>query len=220
MAFSDDPLRAVASGGGRLLATATAGVAAVRRAAKPLHPEGHVVTARVRRFGAVPATGVPWLDEEGTEEVLVRASRAVGLPDVLPDIHGLAVRIPFGERHGDLLLASTGVGRFTRFMLTGSRSLGGRPMTTLLPYHSPSGPVLIGAVPRDEKVLELAVAQAWGPWRPFGELVLPTADSETWHDEHVDFDPLLNTVPGLSNYRWVEELREASYLRARRSRGD
>jgi hypothetical protein len=50
--------------------------------------------------------------------VLVRQSRAVGLPPRVPDIFGLAVQVPTQDgRHVDLLLASTGVGRLTRFTL-------------------------------------------------------------------------------------------------------
>jgi hypothetical protein len=48
----------------------------------------------------------------------VRQSRAVGLPSPAPDIFGLAVRVPTeGGRHGDLLFATTGLGRITRFTL-------------------------------------------------------------------------------------------------------
>jgi hypothetical protein len=76
----------------------------------------------------------------------VRESRSVGLPEGLPDIHGLAVRVtnPDGTP-GDLLLATTGWGRLTRFVLTVSRTTYGRPMTTLLPYRTDAGPVLLGA---------------------------------------------------------------------------
>ena len=47
---------------------------------------------RIYRHGLDPGTGVPWIDEPGEDEV-VRLSRAIGLRG-LPDIHGLAVRVP------------------------------------------------------------------------------------------------------------------------------
>jgi hypothetical protein len=67
----------------------------VRPAAKPLHPSGRLRTARLQRHGlsGPDRTGVPWIDDPGESRALVRFSRAVGLPDVLPDIHGLAIRI-------------------------------------------------------------------------------------------------------------------------------
>ena len=88
--------RYASAGGGALLASATGALASVRRAAKPLHPDGEVVAGRLHRRGAgagAPRTGVPWLDEPGEDDVEVRRSRAIGLPSWLPDIHGLAVRV-------------------------------------------------------------------------------------------------------------------------------
>ena len=80
-----------ASAGGAALSGATRIVSAVRPVAKPLHPRGDVVTGRLRRSGGGPATGSQWLDGPGSDEVLVRRSRALGLPTGLPDIHGQAV---------------------------------------------------------------------------------------------------------------------------------
>ena len=210
-------LRTAASLGGQGLRAVTSAVSAVRPAEKPLHPRGAVLRGRLHRFGASPSTGVRWLDEAGDDEVVVRISRAVGLPGALPDIHGLALRIPTAQGHGDLLLASTGFGHLTRFVLTAARTPAGRPMTTLLPYRTPSGPVLVGATARDEPTWELAVASLSGPWRRFAEL---TTSDDPCDDEHVDFDPVLHQVPGLETYGWVRRLREPSYRTARRSRGD
>jgi hypothetical protein len=144
-------------------------------------------------------------------------SRALGLPSGFPDIHGLALRAASTKGHGDLLLASTGLGRFTRFSLTVTRSLRGRPMTTLLPYRTPSGAVVIAATFHDDNRARLAWAVRTGAWHTFAELVLE--DEPDAHDEEdVSFDPVRNVLPGLENYRWVELLREPSYATARRSR--
>lgn len=188
----------------------------VRPALKPLHPRGEVVTGRLRRLGASPSTGVPWLDGQGSDRVLVRASRAVGLPDGFPDIHGLAIRVPVeGGGHGDLLLATTGTGRLSRFVLTPGRRAESRPLTTLLPYRTPAGPLMLGAVARDEHRYEIAFAPASGTWHPFAELTLST---EPGGDPLMSFDPVRNTLPGLENYDWVRRLREPAYATARRSR--
>lgn len=198
---------------GHGLAVLSRGVAALRPAAKPLHPHGEVLSARLHRVGAYPATGIPWLDGSGTDEVLVRMSRAVGLPQRFPDIFGLALRIPVGERHADLLFASTGLGRIGRFVLRPSRSALGRPMTTLLPYRTDQGPLLLAAVPASADTFDISCACGSGAWRRVGTLQLmgPGADAL------ISFDPLLNTVPGLENYPFVRALREPAYRTARLS---
>src|SRR5689334_13350477 len=100
--------RAASSAGGRVLRAAT-GVVAARPAAKPLHPRGSVVTGTLHRFGADAKAGVAWLDQPGDDRVLVRRSRAIGLPSPAPDVFGLAVRVPTDGGYGDLLFASTGL---------------------------------------------------------------------------------------------------------------
>ena len=195
---------------------AATGALTLRPAAKPFHPRGHVVTATLRRFGAEPTTGSEWLDTAGVDEVLVRQSRAIGLPAPLPDIFGLAVRVPIDEGYGDLLLASTGLGQLTRYALTAARSPQRRPMTTLLPYRTPAGPVLLSAVFRDETTIELSWAVRSGDWHRFAELSLAEAPGEE-PDQMVSFDPVKNELPGLQTYDWVRRLREPAYLTARRS---
>jgi hypothetical protein len=159
---------------------------------------------------------VPWLDEPGTDEVQVRVSRAIGLPAPLPDIHGLAVRVPVDAGHADLLLATTGLGRVTRFLLTFTRHPHGRPLTTLLPYRGPHGPILLAARPESDLELELMWATPRGPWVSFGRLVLAATAGP---DVMVSFDPLVNPLPGLGNYEWVQSLREPAYGAARAERG-
>lgn len=199
---------------GHLLATAVRGVAAVRPARKPLHPRGRVVRGRLHRRGAEPTTGVAWLDESGTNEVLVRLSRAVGLPSWLPDIQGLALRFDPQGSPGDLLFATTGPGRVTRFVLTPSRGLT-RTMTTLLPYRTPAGPLILGARGTGDDTFELGYATLTGPWHPFAGLTL--LDGEE-HDEDISFDPVLHQIPGLEPHDWVRRLREPGYARARMER--
>lgn len=218
MSALDAAARAASSAGGQVLRAAT-GIVAVRPADKPLHPRGSVVRGSLHRFGAAERTGVAWLDQAGDDEVVVRLSRAVGLPSPLPDIVGLAVRVPTGGgRHGDLLLASTGLGRLTRFTLTAARSPYARPLTTLLPYRTPSGAVLLSAAFRDETTIGFAWATGSGRWHHFAELVLHE-DPVDEADRLVSFDPVRNTLPGLENYDWVRRLRAPAYATARRSRG-
>jgi len=227
---------ALAATGGAALGAAARTVAAVRPAAKPLHPRGEVLAGRLRRLGTLSPTGVAWLDDPSGdpngEEVLVRRSRAVGLPGPVPDVHGLAIRVPLPGQvppYGDVLLASNGFGLLTRFILVPTRRPGGRPLTTLLPYRSPAGPLLLGArerVPDSGSVsaaFELAYAVGSRPFEVFAELTLsPMAadpgDPGDPTDPTVSFDAVENRIPGLEQYDWVTRLREPAYALARRSR--
>ena len=94
----DVPARA----GGTVLATGIRLLSALRRPAKPFHPHGTVLHGVVRRHGGERPSGVAWLDEAGEDEAVVRLSRAVGLPAPVPDIFGVAIRVP-GAREGDTL---------------------------------------------------------------------------------------------------------------------
>lgn len=218
MTALDTAARAASSAGGQLLAAGT-GVLALRPAAKPLHPRGSVVRGTLHRAGTEPTTGAAWLDEAGEDDAVVRLSRAAGLPSALPDIHGLAVRVPTGDgRYGDLLLASTGLGRLTRFTLTAARSPYARPMTTLLPCRASVGGVLLSAVFRGPDNVALAWAAGTGRWHTFAELVLHEDPVEE-PDRLVSFDPVLNPLPGLEHYDWARRLRAPAYATARRSRG-
>ena len=207
-----NPVNLATDAAGRALATLTAGLSSITHRDKPLHPDGEMFAGRLVRVGSDEAHGVPWFDQPGEEDVLVRVSRAIGLPGPIPDVHGLAIRLRKGQtRYGDLLLATTGWDPVLRHVLMPSWNAEW-PMTTLLPYRSPQGPVVIGARPIDERGYELCWAPVGKAWHPLGELTL---DDPLPAGDEVSFDPVLNTLPGLQQYTWVERLRERSYARAR-----
>jgi hypothetical protein len=213
----DATRRAVSSAAGQVLRAVTRLISA-RPAGKPLHPRGSTTRGTLCRFGSATRTGAQWLDGTGDDRVIVRQSRAVGLPPPFPDVFGLAVRVPTsGGGHGDLLLASTGLGRLTRFILTLARSPHSRPMTTLLPYRTPLGPVLLSAEFRDRTTITMSWAVLFGAWHPFAELRLDD-DAGDEPDTPLSFEPVANTVPGLVTYDWVRRLRAPAYATARRSR--
>lgn len=214
-----DVANALASAGGTALAATFHVVNRIRPAGKPLHPRGRLVHATLRRCGLARATGVNWLDHPGVDDVVVRLSRAMGLPPHLPDIYGLAIRVPIPpERRADLLFATTGTGALTRYTLTLARSPQQRPQTTLLPYRSPTGPLLLAAIPRGTSRFDLACAPLRGQWHVFAELELDEDALLSDPDPTVSFDPILNVVPGLEPYEWVRRLRAGSYEEARRTR--
>lgn len=202
---------------GGILAGATRQLARARSAPKPLHPIGDVVTGTLTRTGST-GSGVPWLDLPGTDEVTIRLSRAVGLPDAVPDIHGLALRLPTRDAHADVLLANTGLGLITRFVLMPCRDIRSRPLTSLLPYLGPFGPLLLGARPTSDDPMrfELLWSHWLSPWVRFADLWI---DGATGPDQDISFDPIANPVPGLEHYEWVRRLRSPAYRSAREESG-
>jgi hypothetical protein len=128
------------------------------------------VRGTVERHGSGLPSGSAWLDEPGRDEVVVRVSRAIGLPDAVPDIHGLAVRVPTPAGVGDLLFASTGWGLVGRFVLTFGGGPESRPMTTLLPYRTARGPALLGVRAIEAQAYEMSWCRPRGEWHAFAEL--------------------------------------------------
>jgi len=214
---------ATASGAaGSVLATIFGAAARVRPTAKPLHPRGETLRGAIRRAGLEPGVDVPWIDEPGTDDAQVRLSRAIGLPSGWPDIFGLAIRIPMGpDRHSDVLFATTGRSVVGRFALLPRRQPTAGSYSTLIPYRTTSGPLLLSAQPGRDRTFTLACAPPAGAWRTFGELNLesaPAGDLGDADDVGPAFDPVLNQIPGLDYYPWAARLRERSYRAARQSR--
>ncbi len=196
--------------------------ARLRPTAKPLHPRGQMVSGTIHRDGLHPGTGVAWIDEPGSDEAQVRLSRAIGLPSGWPDIFGLAVRIPTGPgSHGDVLLATTGRTVVGRFVLLPGREPTDATYSSLIPYRTPQGPLLLAAHASGDRTFDLTCAGLSGAWRSFGHLVLTAGPAGDLGDaDHVgpSFDPVLNQIPGLAYYPWAARLREGAYQAARRSR--
>lgn len=224
--------RVVATAAGGALAATTRAVAAVRPADKPLHPAGTVVRGVLTRHGAgsAPLTGVDLLDRAGQTQVTARLSRAVGLPRPVPDIWGLALRLQHEGETGDLLFASTGWDGPLRYLLTPRREGSDRPLTTLLPYRTPTGAVVLGArslppapdeAPDDDHLQRwvLCWARGLGSWHAFAHLELdhPVADAVDGEDAPIEFDPVLHQVPGLAQYPALARLRRPSYRVAQRT---
>ncbi|MFJ5698363.1 SRPBCC domain-containing protein [Arthrobacter sp. NPDC093139] len=175
------------------------------RPVRPIHPRGISLVGELTRHGLqggaasrIPGGGMPggsgmpggrsgisWLDAPGTDQVQARFSRSVGLPDALPDILGLALRIGGATGSGssasgsdatgtaDVLFASTGWGVPARFLLLPRLDVGAARFTTLMPYRGADGPVLLGlrtlslpprATGRAETRGDFRAALAEGDW--------------------------------------------------------
>lgn len=223
----------VARAAGWALGAGFAALAAVRRP-HPIHPHGVVLHGSLTRTGSGLATGVPWLDEPADAvPVLARASRSAGVAAPLPDVIGLAVRLDGGGKPADLELASTGVGWPWRFALVPHVSPSRALLGSLLPYRTPTGPVLLAArtvapddlpaepdalarrLERQPWRLALLAARPRGEWHRVGELALRRAPGP--RDALLRFDAGRHPLPGTEQYAWVRRLRDPAY---RRVQGD
>ncbi|MFE7631958.1 hypothetical protein [Kocuria sp. NPDC057446] len=213
------------------------------RPQRPIHSEGVGLEGLLTRTGG-GTSGIRWIDEPGEDPVRARFSRSAGFPQGWPDILGLALRCPVppsgqmeGRSHGraDLLLATAGSGRLSRFVPTFHRHVPDSAFASFMPYRGLNGPVLVAAHPgpRAERlparpdlfrasvaaepwVLGLHWASPLGPWQRFGTVELGPG-APFGEDER--FDPLLNVPTGAENYEWTYRLREPSYTLARTPRG-
>jgi hypothetical protein len=207
------------------------GALAHRRHGKPMHLRGVVVDAVLERCGPV-ADGVPWPGTGEAQSVVVRLSRGAGLPAVLPDLLGLAIRFPDGPV--DVLLSSTGRGPLGR-RLTVPRRDAAATYSSIMGYRSPAGTLLLAALPgagtgplpsdpgpladavvQRRPAFTLAVARGTGPWRPFARLrLLGPVDA---FDPDVRFDAVRNPPPGLVPDGPMARFRAPAYTAARRER--
>ncbi|PYF95628.1 hypothetical protein SAMN05216184_1276 [Georgenia satyanarayanai] len=209
--------RAAAAAGGQLIGVLLGGVGRLRRG-KSLHPRGSVHEAVLTVWGTERPWEVPLLDRAGEHRCLVRVSRAAGLPSPLPDVHGLAVRLEETSGTVDLLLSTTGVGPLTRFVLLPGRTER-RPMTTLLPVRTPTGPLQLRLTPAasgtDARTWLLSTARGRGPWEPVGRLVATAQPVGPDPDPPLRFDPVHHLPAGVSQYPWVRLVRDPAYVRSR-----
>jgi hypothetical protein len=222
---------ASASGGVATRATAAAAAQALRtlshlRGRRIFHPFGVGFHGRLIPVAGA-STGATALDEES--EILVRLSRALGLPEWLPDPCGLGLRIPDAHgpgRHQDILLVSSGSAPLARHTISPARGFLDRPYSSVLPYELGGELVMLGAgaagaagrgptladlrmSERAELDLELLLADMRGEWRPVARLELGRRmpPEET---ERLELDPT-NTGGGLRLAGLVNRLRGPSY---------
>lgn len=194
------------------------------RGARPFHPRGATYEGTIR-----PAAGGETLPftTDGDRRMLVRLSKAAGLPPRLPDVYGLSFRVPdaYGPgAHQDILLATAGERPVTRHLLVPTVGFDRRRYSSLLLYrhrgrltvlgaHHIGGaratPVQLGNL--DEVVggegvaFRLSIAGPVGRWRPVAELVLerrlPAAASKELRFHPWNTGEALRPVGPLSHVR-------------------
>lgn len=201
------------------------------RAKRIAHPHG--VGFEATFTGGAMATGAEIFDAAGPRPALVRLSRALGLPEALPDPCGLAIRLPdaYGPgAHQDLLLVTSARPPAARHLLLPSRGFGSRPYSSLLPYRAGGVLGLVGASARGGPVtldelrggaaapsFTLAFATPGGSWRAVGRLELGDRIAPA-RTEGLCFDPS-NTGGGLELAGLINRLRRPAYRGSQEGRG-
>jgi hypothetical protein len=148
--------------------------ASLVRGERVIHAKGEAFTGELTLLPDAPALNVPLVRGPRTRPVLVRFSRGAGLPDPLPDVLGIAVRIPDADGAGhpqDLMLSTGGGSPLLRRMLVPRRDYRTATYTSLISYDVGGRDLVIGALPRTGAFL-LATAEGSGAWTAFARLTV------------------------------------------------
>lgn len=181
----------------------------------------------------------PLFDRPGVYDITLRVSRAVGVPDPLPDLLGLAIKIPAANGPGrdqDLLLFSSASGPLARQTAVPATSFLGRRYSTISPYLVGGRPLMFGAVASRRVVydggtalaeldvaaitgnlsFELQVATPVGRWRSVGVIRVGAGLNDAEADA-IRFNPW-NTGPTILPFGIADAIRRPAYLGAQKRR--
>ena len=218
-------------GTGRAAGAAFA-LASRARGAKSLHPRGAVYDGllEVRGVGWAPPASL--LREPAEHKALVRFSRSVGLPRGVPDLFGIAVRLPdlHGPgRHQDFLTVTSIDAPLLHHLFVPVTDPQQAPYSSSLPYRAADELFLVGFGPVPdsprpagstlEQRLEraaatgdlrfsLMVSPLLGRFRPIGELRIGRRLPDEL--EGLRFNPW-NTGGGLEPAGFLNRLRAYAY---------
>ncbi|MFC9975108.1 hypothetical protein ACFVH6_29825 [Spirillospora sp. NPDC127200] len=203
--------------------------------------------ARLRRGRAVHRRGRTYagtlrvtsdlgpLEAERTYDVVARLSKGASTPGGVPDILGIALRVPTGDGPVDLLFASAGRPPLLRHLLVLRSSYTQGTYSTLVPYEAGGRTLVLGLLPttrrnvgtEDEELnaevavapltFALAAAPLTGTWQTRGVLEVRQPPVQELPDA---FDPQLNSVPGLRPAGPFQTVRRWAYAGSRRGRGE
>jgi hypothetical protein len=208
------------------------GIARLRRD-RSLHPAG-IAFAATLTVDRPLADTAGLFGERAEHEAFVRFSRGFGLPEPLPEILSLAVKVPgVGQ---DLLLTATGDRPVLRHLFWAGRSHLVKRYSSVFPFRVGRETVVLGARPlpaprsgrdleelesaaaRNELELELEVARPLGSWRPVARLTAGRRLGPAEEDA-LEFNSD-NAGGGIEPAGFVNRVRGAAYaasIRGRRS---
>jgi hypothetical protein len=214
------------------LAAGVFGALSALRRRRVFHPYGRAFDATVDLVG-LPDLAPSVLASAGRHRAVVRLSRGAGVPEPLPDILGVAVRLlDVGEergQHQDLLLASSGTAPVLRHTLVPVTGFGRAHYSSVLPQQAGGMTVVLGLRPvwsgepsptaRLDDVAEaltsarltfdLAVAAPAGEWRTAGRIEVGAARGEA-ESESLRFNPF-NDAGGVEPIGALNGLRRRAY---------
>lgn len=206
------------------------GVGSALRRSRIFHPDGVAFTATV---DVDDATVLP----AGRHPALVRFSRGAGLPEPLPDVLGLALRVEDVHgpgRHQDLLFVTSWSAPGLRHALVPGLTFGHQRWSTVLTYEVPGGRrVVFGARPATTALdgaarladlgrlgtgaaFVLEVAPPTAGWDRIGALTIgdPLPSSAA---EGLRFNPA-NTGGGVAPVGVLQAVRRQAYRGSQRGR--
>jgi hypothetical protein len=206
------PARAALDIAGLLTGLAFAAASLVR-GAKIVHPAGVVHAARVRLYGrtAPDERSLAFLGQAGEHDAIVRFSRSLGLPEPLPDLLGLTLRlidVHGPGLHQDFMLVSSVDAPVAHHLFVPSGDVQQRPYSSSLPYRAGDNRFLVGALPREDGVFDLAVSAINGRFEPIGEIRV--GDRLPHELDATAFNPW-NTGGGVAPAGWLNRLRAYAY---------
>jgi hypothetical protein len=215
---------ALGGAAGLALGTCFGVIGAVRRN-RPIHSVG-TVTPGALFIDAPGATGSALFDTAGERPLIARLSRSVSWPVGLPDVIGLALRIPGGGSDGgtaDLLFASTGTGRLTRYVLQFRISPAAGPLTTMFPLTGAGGNIVFRLDPGPQNHYRLSYSRNSEPWLTLGRVSLESPHAPTRRpggpagpdDARLRFRPVGQPPSGLAAPTWLRAARSPAYGIAR-----
>ncbi|HEX2850483.1 MAG TPA: hypothetical protein VHN98_08010 [Acidimicrobiales bacterium] len=177
------PGAAVDATAGRVASLAFGALSALR-GRRVFHPKGvaRLATFDTTDFAARGRWGAALLDEAARRRAVVRVSRGIGLPEPLPDVLGVAIRVedaPGGVDHDILMVTAAGRAPLVRRLLVPALRPVARPYSTLTPYQTGTGlHILLGAHIASPDRIVVEAARIGGPWEPVATVDLGAALTE------------------------------------------
>jgi hypothetical protein len=158
---------------GRLVDEVVRAASAVR-GERIIHAKGQAHQAQLMLLPGATELDVPLVHGPRERSVVARFSRGAGFPRILPDVLGLAVRIPDADANGgvqDLMLSTGAGGPLTRRLPLLRRDYLSATYTSLIAYDVGGRSLVVAALPAGGG-FTLATAAGTEAWTPFAQLDL------------------------------------------------